>query len=78
MVSKLRCKKKTEDHRLRAMKKGFKFLENLTISIKNYISKIISKLAKEVADGSLFSTLSNTFKDENVWIIDNDASRHMN
>ena len=39
--------------------------------------KIISKLAKEVTDGTLLSALSSTFKDENVWVIDNGASKHM-
>lgn len=67
MVSKLRCKKETEDHILvgnitRVIRKGLKFLGNLTTSIKDCILKIISKIAKEVIDESLFSALSDTFK----------------
>ena len=82
MVLELRCKKETEDHifvgtMTRVIRKGFKVLGNLATSIKNCLLKIISKLTKEVADGSLFSTLSGTFKDENVWVIDSGASRHI-
>ena len=59
----------------RVINKGFKFVGNLTTFIKGFILKIISKL--EVMDGSLFFALSGTFKNENVWVIDNGASRHM-
>ena len=81
MVSELRCKKDIEDHILvgtmaRVIKKGFKFLGNLDISIKGYILKVISNLAKEVMDGSLFFALSRTFRGENVWVIDSGASKH--
>lgn len=52
MVLEIRCKKEIEDHKLvgtmlRIMKKGFNFLGNLTISIKNYILKVISKLVRK-------------------------------
>lgn len=81
MVSELRFKKEAKDHieidsMTRVIKKGFKLLGNLTISIKNFLLKIISKLSKEVVHGNLFSNLSDTFKDENVWVIDSGASRH--
>lgn len=39
--------------------------------------KIIFKLAKKATKGSLFSALFGTFKDDNVWVIDNGASKHM-
>lgn len=82
MESKLRFKKETEDHSLvgtmtRFMKKGFKFLGDLATPIMNYIFNIISKLEKKAIEGSLFSAISSTFKDENVWVIDNGTYRHM-
>ena len=84
MVSELRCKKEIEDHILvgtssmaRIMKKCFKLLGNLIVTIKESILKVISKLSKELMDGSFFSALSSTFKDDNVWVINSGASRHM-
>jgi len=57
MVSELRCKKETEDHifvgtMARLIRKGFKILKDLATSIKRYLTKIISKLAKQITDGS--------------------------
>lgn len=79
MVSKLRCRKETYDHTIvgtmiRVMEKGFKFLGNLTTSIKNFILEIISKLVKNEIAKSMFAALFDTFKDENVWVIDSDTS----
>jgi len=70
MGSKLRFKE-IEIHSIvgtmtRVLKKGFKFIRNLATSIKDYMLKIISKIVKEVIDGSFFSALSEIFKDENV------------
>lgn len=78
MVSKLRFKKETKEHNLvgtmtRVMEKGFRFLGNLSTSIL----KIISKLAKEAVEGSMFSALSDTFKNDKVWVIDSGACKHM-
>jgi len=59
---------------IRVMEKGFKFLGNLTTSIKNCILEIISKLVKKEIAKSMFAALFDTFKDENVWVIDSDTS----
>ena len=78
MGSELRFKEDIEDHTMtRVLKKGFKFLINLATSIKDYMLKIISKFVKEVIDGSVFSTLSKTFRDKNVCVIDSGDSIHM-
>jgi len=82
MVLELRLKKETKDHirvdtMTRVMEKGFNFFGYLTTSIKNCIFKVISRLVKKVIEGSLFSDLSDTFKDENVWVIDSSSSIHM-
>jgi len=81
MVSELRCKE-VEDHILastmaRVVRNGFKFLRNLATSIKNWILKIISKISKEVIDGSFLFDLSRTFKDDNIWVIYSGASKQM-
>jgi len=38
---------------------------------------IISKSDRSTKADSLFSALSSTFQDENIWVIDSRASRHM-
>jgi len=81
MISELRCKE-IEDHNFvstmaRVIRKGFKVLGNFATFVKNCLLKIISKLAKEITNGCLFSALSSKFKDKNVMVIDNGASRHM-
>jgi len=82
MVSELRCKKETEDHifvgiMARVIRKGFKVLGNISTSIKKCLLNITFKLTKGVVDRSFFFALSDTLKDENVWVIDSDASKHM-
>lgn len=61
----------------RCMKVGLNTLRSLLESIKGCIIKFISKLSKEVMDGSLNSALTSSFEDDNTWVIDSGAARHM-
>lgn len=52
-------------------KKGIKVFWILLLSINNNITKTYIK------DEGLFSALNDTFKDENIWVIDSGASIHI-
>jgi len=54
------------------VKKGLKTLRSLFETIKSCIIKFISKISKEVMDGGLFSALTWTFEDDNIWVIDSE------
>ena len=51
------------------LKKGFKEVCNLLFTPKKEVIK--------TKDEGLFSTLTGTFQDESIWVIDSGASRHM-
>ena len=53
------------------LKQSIKALWNLLLSIENSMTKTSTK------DEGLISTLTNTFEDENIWVIDSGASRYM-
>lgn len=52
-------------------------LRILLKSIKGYIINFVSKLSKGVKDGNFYSTLTSSIEDENAWVINSGASRHM-
>jgi len=52
-------------------KKGIKELWDILFSLKKDMTKTSTK------DKGLLSVLNGTFDDENIWVIDNGASRHM-
>ena len=51
---------------------GIKAFWDPLLFIKNHITKTCN-----TKDKGLFSTLTGTFEDENIWVIDNGASKHM-
>ena len=54
------------------LKQGIKAFGNLLLSIKNYMTK-----TSTTKDKGLFSALTGTFEDENIWVINSGASRYM-
>lgn len=51
------------------LKKGIKESWNLLFTTKKEVTK--------VKDEGIFSSLTGTFQDENIWVIDSGASRHI-
>ena len=54
------------------LKRGIKAFWNLLLSIKNRMNK-----TSPTKDKGLFSALIGAFENENIWVIDNGASKHM-
>lgn len=59
------------------MKQGINIIERFLIFTKYCVIKFISMLSKDTMDKGLFFSLTCTFNDEYLWIIDSGALRHM-
>jgi len=83
MVSELRSKK-VGDHFVGlkvnvtpSMESYMKMVFNIIRIVRSWIGRIIYNLFKRVKSEGLLATLIGTLDDDNAWIIDSGASRHM-